>query len=107
MGDYEHFRAFLHSRALRWSYGAIKGRAGDAWQKGTANLPAEPMVSQLLAAGFEAIYVDRHGFDDNGVRLEEELSQSLGRPVLVSPMGASCFSSCRALRLLAQDRAGN
>jgi phosphoglycerol transferase len=85
MGDYEHFRAYLRSRTLRWSYGAIKGRAGDAWQKRTANLPAEQMASQLLAAGFEAIYVDRHGFDDNGVRLEQELTQSVGRPVLVSP----------------------
>ena len=32
MVGYDHGRAYLHSRSLRWSYGAMKGRHGDAWQ---------------------------------------------------------------------------
>src|SRR5262249_34758355 len=32
MDDYEFFRPYLHSQKLRWSYGAVKGRAADTWQ---------------------------------------------------------------------------
>ncbi|AGA26341.1 hypothetical protein Sinac_1988 [Singulisphaera acidiphila DSM 18658] len=32
MYDYSHFCGYLHSRRLRWSYGALRGRETEAWQ---------------------------------------------------------------------------
>ena len=31
LGDYEHFRPYLATRALRFSYGMLKGRSRHRW----------------------------------------------------------------------------
>jgi len=91
MSDYDHLRAYLHSRTLRWSYGAIKGRHGDGRQRTIAKLPADEMVHALQSAGFEGIYLDRYGYEDNGAGIEKKLTRLLGQPLLVSPNKRWCF----------------
>lgn len=84
MPDYEHLRGFLHSD-LRWSYGGVKGSQGEwqamAFENGTtAALPA------LVAAGFDAVYIDRRGYLDRGASIEAELRAATGeRAMLESP----------------------
>lgn len=78
MTDYEHFKAYLHSTTTRWSYGAMKGRFADAWIYNMANKNTSELVSDLALAGFNGIYVNRTGYEDKGVRLEEELQQIIG-----------------------------
>ena len=84
MGDYDLFRGYLHSKALRWSYGSMKGRAGDLWHRSLAehSLPAQLDVAR--ASGFSAVYVDRGGHSDGGVAIEAILRGELGAPILVS-----------------------
>ena len=84
MQDYEHFRAPLHSRALRWSYGTMKNRRGDAWQKQLVARPVPGMVETLALAGFSGIYVDRLGYPDGGADLEAKLGGLVGRGPLMS-----------------------
>jgi phosphoglycerol transferase len=84
MDDYSHFRAYLHSKDLRWSYGTIKGRSGDNWQRTVANMPVDDMLKTLSQTGFEGIYMDRYGFEDGGTRLISEIKQVLGTEPLVS-----------------------
>jgi hypothetical protein len=81
---YDHLRGYLHSRTLRWSYGAMKGREGDAWQKTVTALPVDEMCGKLAEAGFAGIYVDRFGFADMGADIESKLTASLGPPTVVS-----------------------
>jgi phosphoglycerol transferase len=85
MLDYDHFRGFLHSRSLRWSYGAFKGREGDAWQRAVAALPPQQLVQKLCESRFAGIHVDRYAYPDNGAELEGHLSCILGPPRVVSP----------------------
>jgi phosphoglycerol transferase len=85
MKDYDHFRAYLHSKSLRWSYGAIKGRMTDGWQKTIAAKPVQEFVAILSLSGFNGIYVDRFGYPDMGVDLERELSKIMTVKPLVSP----------------------
>jgi phosphoglycerol transferase len=87
MGDYELLRAYLHSRTLRWSHGAMRGRASDAWQRATAALPPEEMIKELTTAGFAGIYIDRWGFADRVPCLEKKLQRLLPEPPLVSSDG--------------------
>jgi phosphoglycerol transferase len=87
MGDYEHLRAHVHSRSLRWSYGAMRGRAGDAWQRKVAGLPPREMIYALAEAGFAGIYLDRFGYEDQASELESELRRLLPVAPLVSPNG--------------------
>jgi phosphoglycerol transferase len=84
LNDYDLAKGYLHSRQLRWSYGAIKQRESDVWQKLVAAKPAKEMVETLALAGFSGLYLDRFGYADNGAQLEAELAGLLGAPPLVS-----------------------
>lgn len=91
IGDYEHFRPYLHSSDVAWSYGAVRGSVGDLWQKEIASLPAEAMVRELVLAGFEGIWIDRRGYSDRAAALEEELSRFTGAIPFQSPDGDYAF----------------
>lgn len=84
MTDYEHFRPYLHSRNLRWSYGAIKDRDTARWQMTTANLPMDQFLEAISVGGFSGVYVDRKGYADNGAEVEAKLRGTLGVEPLVS-----------------------
>jgi phosphoglycerol transferase len=91
LNDYELFRGYLHSKWLRWSYGAIKGRSGDQWQKTVAARPLPEMVRTLALAGFSGIYVDRRGFRDGASALETGFAHLLATDPLVSADGTRVF----------------
>jgi hypothetical protein len=91
MLDYDHFKAYLHSRSLRWSYGAIRGREGDVWQKSIATHPVPELVESLAFSGFNGIYVDRFGYSDKGVAVESELSRVIGKAPIASNSGRLSF----------------
>ncbi len=95
MTDYEHFKAYLHSHSLRWSYGAIKGRDSDAWQRSVAKENLTNMVEAIYMAGFQGIYVDGYGYQDGGLAIAEELLDILGVQPLVSPEGRRFFFDLR------------
>jgi phosphoglycerol transferase len=84
MHDYDHGRAYLHSKGLRWSYGAVKGREGEAWQQWVAAKPTPEMIDTLAAAGFSGLYLNRAGYPDRGVRLSREIVTVLEQPPLRS-----------------------
>jgi phosphoglycerol transferase len=84
MPDYSHFRGYLHTRTLHWSYGAMRGRDGDAWQRAVCAQPVGELVNTLAYAGCGGIYLDRSGYPDNGAAVEAELSRALGASPLVS-----------------------
>lgn len=84
-GDaYDHFRGYLHSQKLRWSFGAMRERTGEAWQKSVAARPPSEMVEVLAAADFHGIYLDREYYPDRGAQMEAELTRLLGAPTLTS-----------------------
>jgi phosphoglycerol transferase len=91
LNDYELFRGYLHSKRLRWSYGAIKGRSGDQWQKTVAVQPLAEMLRTLALAGFSGVYVDRRGYSDGASALETGLAHLLATDPLVSADGTRVF----------------
>jgi phosphoglycerol transferase len=92
MVDYDHLRGYLHSHDLRWSYGAMKNRAGDLWLKEIAAQPVEKMVESLAFAGFSGVYLDRNGYnDDDAARMEAELRDVLQIGPIASENGRLVF----------------
>jgi phosphoglycerol transferase len=75
MVSYDNAKAYLHSKALRWTWGNIMGRH-DNWARSTAQLPVDQFLKRIVFVGFEGILLDRNGFSDG--KLEEELSKKLG-----------------------------
>ncbi|MCA1685300.1 MAG: hypothetical protein LC745_04830, partial [Planctomycetia bacterium] len=69
MYGYSHFRGSLHTRRLRWSFGALRGRETEAWQSRLAPMAPGALVDALVAAGFAGIYVDRKGHEGDGQAL--------------------------------------
>jgi hypothetical protein len=89
---YDHFRPYLFSKHLRFSFGSHKGREREKWQPAVqaklfegASLDqqagmirvnqanAKAAVDELKRLGFSAIYVNRNGFPDRGKGLEDTL----------------------------------
>jgi phosphoglycerol transferase len=77
-GEMAMLRAYLHSRTLRWSYGAMTGRETDKWfkQKVLADGNLQTIVQKLTEAGFKGIFVDRQMLQD-AQRLEGALKQAV------------------------------
>ncbi len=89
--DYELLRPFLHTKTLRWSYAAVRGRETARWQADLATRPLPEIVETLALAGFRGVYLDRAGFADGGAGTEEELSCLLGVEPMVSRNGRQTF----------------
>jgi hypothetical protein len=79
--DYEHFRPYLFSHKLHYSYGTDKGRQSDLWQQSVEQLPAAEMASQLESYGFSAILINRSGYVDNAEKLIDDL-QKAGKTII-------------------------
>lgn len=77
MPDYDHLRGYLHSDALRWSYGATRGRQGE-WLEEMKGLPPAAQVTVLIATGFDAIWLNRAGFTDAGESFEASVRPLAG-----------------------------
>jgi phosphoglycerol transferase len=80
----DHLRGYVHSKSLRWSGGAIKGRPADYWTREVSHQPPETMLRTLGLAGFGGIYLDRNGYADHGAALEAQLTRLLGSPPVIS-----------------------
>jgi phosphoglycerol transferase len=82
MFGYDHLRGYLFSNHLRWSYGSMRGRDSDRWQKEVAGSPTPVMVKLLRDRQFSGIYIDTHGYSDGGRQIISELQQLSASPVI-------------------------
>lgn len=82
VADYEHFRPYLHSRYLRFSYGSNKGRNRERWQHEAQQLGGARLVGLLEQYGFAAILINRKGYEDGAAALVAELG-SLSKAALL------------------------
>lgn len=96
MTDYDHFRPAVLSQNLRWSYGAMRGRPGDAWQHSLSGLPADGLARGLALAGFTGLCVDRFGYADGGARIESALAAVFGPAAFSDNQGRLAFYDLRA-----------
>ncbi len=88
LGSYEHFRPYLYSSRLRYSFGSQKGRPREAWQQEVAKMPAEKAIREIASRGFDAVYINRRGFQDGGKALEDAIREAgFTRPLIRSPAG--------------------
>ncbi len=88
LGDYDHFRPFLATETLRFSYGVPKFRPRGRWQTEIERLQPLQLVQRLEEHGFAALYFNRLAFEDGGDRLLEELREAGYTRKWISPQGA-------------------
>jgi phosphoglycerol transferase len=91
MYDYEQMRGFLHSRTLRWSYGAMKGHATDRWLAEVSQQPLPELAASVRQAGFSGILVNRLGYSDRAALLESQLGMLLNAAPIVDANGEMSY----------------
>lgn len=94
--DYDHLRAPLATRSLRWSYGAIRGRGAHIWLERAVSQPPHAMIDTLTYAGFEGVSIDRFGYQDSA--LEREIARILKTEPTASANDRYAFFDLRAYR---------
>ena len=108
MQPYDPGRAYLHSRSLHWSWGAVAGRHQD-WATAVSGMPPADMVQTLAVTGFSGVWIDRRGYDGTSRArfdaLETELAALAGRPLVASRGGRYSFVSLEDYRRRLADRA--
>ncbi len=65
LSSYDPLVPYLHSTALRWTGGAMKGRQTD-WLAAQSSQPTARLIAGAVAAGFSGVYVLRSGYTDQG-----------------------------------------
>jgi phosphoglycerol transferase len=91
MLDYEHFRPYLQSRSLRFSYGSQKGRTRERWQSEVMQLGTPAIVSKLEAYGFSAVLINRKAYEDRGASLQSDLRSCERAEVLAASDDLICI----------------
>jgi phosphoglycerol transferase len=91
MPDYGPLRPYLHSRKLRWSYPAMRGRGGDAWARDVSEREPGRILEALADAGFGGVLVDRSGYVDRGAAVEAEFRTVLGNEPIAGVDGRLVF----------------
>ena len=96
MGSYDLAKGYIHSESLVWSFGAYKGRDGDAWNLYVSSLDLEQQIKVIFANGFEGIYVDSYGYtEEEFLSLAEELARYTGfSPIISENERLYYFSLC-------------
>ena len=91
----DQMRPYLHSKTLRWSWGAMSGRNNN-WTYVTANLPLDQLIQRIIFAGFGGLLIDRYGYKDS--EIEQSVLNYLGPASKFDLGGRWVFFDLRAFR---------
>lgn len=106
LGPYEHLKPYLHTAALRFSYGGMKGRPEGTWWEVLDPLGPAATVALVALAGFDAVLIDRRGYADSGAAVEAGMA-SLGAVLtLVDPAGERALWDLRPVRVRLDGASG-
>ncbi len=88
--DYDHYKGYLYSDSIRWSFGAMPGTENNSWYFSTASLPEDALVYELSEKGFQGIYLNLDGYDaEEGPRLASALQAAAGAQEVLKDEDAS------------------
>ncbi|WP_259696518.1 DUF7024 domain-containing protein [Pseudomonas canadensis] len=78
LNNYQLGAGVLHSKTLRWSFGGMKGREGDLFYRALAQETPEKQLEVIKNLGFNGIYIDRRGYEDNAQSVVQQFTALLG-----------------------------
>jgi hypothetical protein len=86
VGAYDHYRPYLYTHDLRYTYGTDKGRPDNAWQRVVGGMKPAAQVAALERYGFSGIYVNTSGYPDHGQALLDGYKAAGRTEVIQSPL---------------------
>ncbi len=98
VGGYDHARGFLHTTRTRWSFGAMRGRDDDQWQRSVSSAPAPEMLRRVVLRGFDGLLIDGRAYAPAAAAaLADALAAALPPPLRHAP-GSLAFYDLRPYR---------
>lgn len=82
MDSYDHFRPYLYTRTLHYSFGGVKGRPRERWQGEALRLGLPRLFQDLEQFGFAAVMINKKGYADSGAAIVSALAAFDRRNVL-------------------------
>jgi hypothetical protein len=79
LGLYEPAKGYLHTKGIRWSWGAMRGRPAD-WVSTVADAPPAEVVRAARERDFAGILVDRLSYGDQVAAIDSGYRELLGEP---------------------------
>ncbi len=96
LSGYDHARGYLHTSTIHWSFGAMRGREADQWQREVGTLPAAAMLDRLAVYGFAGLFIDRRGYTPAAAdALISAVTQEAGPPLGTHPDGQQLLFDLR------------
>ncbi|MFN2476110.1 MAG: hypothetical protein ABR526_07205 [Chthoniobacterales bacterium] len=99
MSDYDHFRPFLYSHHLRYSFGSDKGRPRDNWQKDAERLGVPSLIAALESYGFSAAWINKSGYADRAASILDAFKTAGRTTLLLDSPAFACVALHPAARL--------
>ena len=90
-GYNEYFKPYLQTINLRWSYGAVKGRTGDVWNRAVTKMSPRELLGAISKSGFTGILVNTLACKDGCRQMLEQIAKVSGSNPLISPDGTFIF----------------
>lgn len=87
----EQLTPFVHSKALRWSYGSFPNSASNLFQLDASIGTPRTLAFKLALGGFGGLLINRNGYADAAASLQQALSPLLVIPPLASEDGKWLF----------------
>lgn len=81
MAAYEHARGYLMTDTLTWSFGAVKRRAADTWQREVAYKNPDEFLRRVVARGFDGLLIDGRGYPPRRQSLTKSEPTSAVNPI--------------------------
>jgi len=97
MSPHQHLLPYVLSSYVKWSWPSLSGRAMKVTRK-LANDRARDFVKNLAIAGYDGVWIDRLGYEDEGKTVIHRLTIEAGGTTLVSSDSRYAFVSLRALK---------
>jgi len=82
MREYDHFRPWLWTKTIRFSYGTMKGRGDADWQSVVGSKPIDSLLDDLSQLGFSALLINRDAYKDGADELKAKVI-SLGYDLFI------------------------
>ena len=89
----DHYTGYIHSRTLRWSFGADRGSRQMDWYFSAASLSSDHLVMFLLQSAFSGIIIDTYAYREVEAahQLAMNLASAAGTDILSDELSRYLF----------------
>jgi hypothetical protein len=97
VGGYDHARGMVYTTRTRWSFGAMRGREADQWQREVSAAAVPEMLQRVTLRGFDGLVIDTQAVGPDGPTFQAALNSVLGvpGPDVIHPSGRLAFYDLR------------